>query len=192
MYVRMHYDEVLPDDGCGWERKRFTYDRATHYSYKFMVSGEFYSVVARHINSEHELNQLGYTLPQACSFPAPLMAEVYFDRFHDIESFGNFLHYSSKGLGNGTVLLNVASLMLEHYNTFNLGGFVFQAALPSQTGAKRQADLVEIYDCLLGLSTTPRVNVKTGRVKKSITPLLPPNMRAFKSTSTGRDYVIIC
>lgn len=115
MHFRMHYDEVLPDDGCGWERKRFTYDRATHYSYKFMVSGEFYSVVARHINSEHELNQLGYTLPQACSFPAPLMAEVYFDRFHDIESFGNFFHYASKGLGNGTVLLNVASLMLEHY-----------------------------------------------------------------------------
>ncbi|WP_380181115.1 hypothetical protein [Kalamiella sp. sgz302252] len=187
--------DIIADDyliDTALRRKRFIYDKALHYAYQFMVGGNFYSVVIRLITDEKELIRLGYVLPVGVTFPQQGMGEVIFDMYIDVESFGSFQHVVNLGLGGGKVLTKVALAMVTHYDTYGVGGYLFQAATRPSGGAQRFVTLEETYDYLLGLRTTPRINLKTGLLKKPPTPLLPEGMSAFKHTSMGVSYVILC
>ncbi|MFU0922134.1 hypothetical protein [Kluyvera sichuanensis] len=170
----------------GFRRKRFQYDRRTHHSYVFIAGGQVYTVIFAQIATAKKFADIGYVMPPGVAFPGNGMSEVYFDIWIDRESFGDFRHVKFKGLAGGVVLEQVALAMLEHYQTFNIGGFVFQAASGDVADKGRKISLEETYDYILGLKHQQRYNVKTGLPKGTPRRLLPDSLHVYKDTSTGR------
>ncbi|WP_262241468.1 hypothetical protein [Serratia liquefaciens] len=81
--------------------------------------------------------------------------------------------------------------MLQHYQTFNVGGFVFQAAGGVVSDIGRSISLEDTYDYILGLKDEQRYNEETGLPKGKPRKLLPDFLRAFKNDSTGRAYYVV-
>ncbi|HGH5398730.1 TPA: hypothetical protein ACJI3N_005334 [Raoultella planticola] len=180
------FEEEVYLEESGFRRKRFTYDKRVHHSYVFVAGGEVYTVIFGHIKDESKFNDIGYSLAPGQAFPTNGMSEVYFDIWIDRESFGDFRHVKFKGLAGGVVLEQVALAMLEHYQTFNIGGFVFQAASGGVSDKGRSISLEETYDYILGLKDEQRYNKKTGLPKGKPRKLLPDYLKVYKDDSTGR------
>ncbi|AVO98606.1 hypothetical protein D4N06_20470 [Klebsiella pneumoniae] len=170
----------------GFRRKKFVYDKRVHHSYIFVAGGEVYTVVFGSIKDEKTFQKIGYSLEPGMAFPHNGMSEVYFDIWIDRESFGDFRHVKFKGLAGGVVLEQVALAMLQHYQTFDIGGFVFQAASGGVADIDRKTSLEETYDYILGLKHEQRYNKKTGLPKGKPRKLLPDFLKVYKDDSTGR------
>lgn len=182
----MEIEEEKYLDDYGFRRKKFTYDKRVHHSYVFVAGLEVYTVIFGSLTSEKKFLDVGYRMPPGIVFPVNGMSEVYFDTYIDIESFGDFRHVKFNGLAGGVVLEQVALAMLAHFQTFNVGGFVFQAASGDIVDKGRSITLEETYDYILGLKNEPRYNKRTGLLKGTPRRLLPEYMQVFKDTSNGR------
>lgn len=191
MSFQLPIEEDIRLDESGFRRKRFTYDRRVHHSYIFIAGGKLYTVVFGSLKELQKFTDIGYTMPLNIPFPQNGMSEVYFDLWIDRESFGDFRHVKFKGLAGGVVLEQVALAMLQHYQTFNIGGFVFQAASGAISDIGRSISLEETYDYILGLKDEQRYNEKTGLPKGKPRKLLPDYLKAFKNDSTGRAYYVV-
>lgn len=87
----------------------------------------------------------------AFRFPQNGVWGVIFDEIDPIlMDFKGFQHIQHQGLAGGQVLMNVASIILDHYTVCNAGAYVFSAADDHQH--LRRTDLADIYCKLLGLN----------------------------------------
>lgn len=179
-------------DDYGLRRKKFTYDRRVHHSYVFVTGQEVYTVIFGRLADEQTFIRTGYTMPEGIPFPDNGMAEVYFDVVIDSDSLGDFRHVRFNGLGSAVVLQTVALALIAHFETFDVGGFVFQAAAGGVVDIGRSTTLEETYDYMLGLKTGRRYNSVTGLPKKVPRTLIPAEMKAFKIVTEERaNYVIL-
>lgn len=184
-------DEVFLDD-YGIRRKRFVYDHRTHYSYIFVAGGEVYTVILGSLVDELTFTRIGYEMPANVLFPVNGMAEVYFDLFDGTDTLADFRHVQFKGLGSAVVLQRVSLALIAHYEYFDMGGFVFQAASGGIVDIGRRTSLEETYDYMLGLKNEPRYNRRTGLAKKTPRPLIPEELHAYKIVTDGRaNYVVL-
>ena len=130
-------------------------------------------------------------MPEGVSFPANGMAEVYFDTFDGMDSLGDFRHVHFAGLGSAVVLQSVSLALIAHFEAFNIGGFVFQAASGGMIDLNRKISLEEIYDYMLGLKTN-HVIIRLPGCPKTPRPLLPKELHARKLLSEGKAcYVVL-
>lgn len=183
-------EEYLED--YAMRRKKFVYDRRIHHSYIFIVGNEIYTVIIGSLTDKNIFIRAGYAMPEGVSFPANGMAEVYFDTFDGMDSLGDFRHVHFAGLGSAVVLQSVSLALIAHFEAFNIGGFVFQAASGGMVDLNRKISLEEIYDYMLGLKNEPRYNPLTGLPKKTPRPLLPKELHAWKLLSKGKAcYVVL-
>lgn len=183
-------EEYLCDYGL--RRKKFEYDRRIHYGYIFAVGLEVYIVIIGSLVNECIFSRIGYELPEGVAFPQNGMAEVYFDVYDGMGGLGDFHHVSFAGLGSAVVLQKVSLALIAHYEKFNVGGFVFQAATGEDVDRGRRISLEETYDYLLGLKSEPRYNGHTGMQKKAPRRLLPETLQAYKSVKEGRaNYAVL-
>ncbi|WP_240776058.1 hypothetical protein [Serratia proteamaculans] len=166
MSFQLPIEEDIRLDESGFRRKRFTYDRRVHHSYIFIAGGKLYTVVFGSLKELQKFTDIGYTMPLNIPFPQNGMSEVYFDLWTDRESFGDFRHVKFKGLAGGVVLEQVALAMLQHYQTFTIGGFVFQAAGGAIADFGRSISLEETYDYIPGLKDEQRYNKKNRFTKR--------------------------
>lgn len=189
----MRIEEDIFLDEYGIRRKKFVYDRRIHYSYVFVAGNEVYTVIVGSLADELTFTKIGYKMPMKALFPVNGMAEIYFDVFDGMDSFGDFRHVKFAGLGGAVVLQTVSLVLIAHFESFNVGGFVFQAASGGVVDIGRRTSLEETYDYMLGLKNEPRYNKRTGLPKKAPRPLIPEDLQAYKTTVTeGRAcYVIL-
>ncbi|MDG0797396.1 hypothetical protein [Pectobacterium punjabense] len=183
-------EEVFLSD-YGMRRKRFVYDRRIHHSYVFVAGNEVYTVIVGSLANEPTFARIGYKMPTGVPFPVNGMAEVYFDVF-DGNDLADFRHVSFEGLGSAVVLQTVSLALIAHFEKFNIGGFVFQAASGGVVDVGRRTPLEETYDYMLGLKNEPRYNERTGLPKKTPRPLIPEDLHAYKTVTEGRAcYVVL-
>lgn len=182
--MEIQEEKYLEDPG--FRRKKFVYDNRIHHSYVFVAGGRVYTAVFGSLTTEQKFLDIGYKMPPDTPFPCNGMSEVYFDIYIDVESFGDFRHVEFHGLAGGVVLEQVALAMLAHYQAFDVGGFVFQAASGEIADKGRSVTLEETYDYILGLKSEPRYNKSTGLPKGTPRKLLPDSLKAYKDTSNGR------
>lgn len=188
----MRIEEEIFLDDYGMRRKRFIYDRRIHHSYVFVAGNEVYTVIVGSLADEQIFTRSGYKMPMKALFPINGMAEIYFDVFDGMDSLGNFRHVRFAGLGGAVVLQTVSLVLIAHFETFNVGGFVFQAASGGVVDIGRRTSLEDIYDYMLGLKNEPRYNARTGLPKKAPRPLIPEDFHAYKTVTEGRaSYVIL-
>lgn len=135
-------EEYLED--YAMRRKKFVYDRRIHHSYIFIVGNEIYTVIIGSLTDKNIFIRAGYAMPEGVSFPANGMAEVYFDTFDGMDSLGDFRHVHFAGLGSAVVLQSVSLALIAHFEAFNIGGFVFQAASGGMIDLNRKISLEEI------------------------------------------------
>ncbi|MBB1201669.1 hypothetical protein EGM70_15380 [Enterobacteriaceae bacterium 89] len=184
-------DEVYLDE-YGMRRKRFIYDRRVHHSYVFVAGQEVYTVIMGSLKDESMFVGTGYRMPEGTPFPANGMAEVYFDIFDGTRESAGFRHVKFAGLGSAVVLQKVSLALAAHYEKFDIGGFVFQAATGGAVDIDRKIPLEETYDYLLGLKNEPRYNKLTGQVKKTPRSMASSRLRAHKFITEGRAcYVVL-
>ncbi|MEY0729093.1 hypothetical protein AB7254_17705 [Providencia rettgeri] len=188
----MQIEEEIFLDDYEMRRKRFIYDRRIHHSYLFVAGNQVYAVIIGSLVDEPTFTRIGYNMPSGTSFPTNGMAEVVFDVFYGMDTLGDFRHITFNGLGSAVVLQTVSLALIAHYEKFNIGGFVFQAASGGVVDANRRITLEETYDYILGLKSQPRYNQRTGLPKKAPRSLLPEDLQAHKIVSGGRaNYVIL-
>ncbi|MFV1478530.1 hypothetical protein [Serratia marcescens] len=188
----MHIEEDFFLDDYGVRRKKFTYDHRVHYSYAFAVGHELYTVIVASLVDEQIFARIGYDMPAGVAFPVNGMAEVYFDILVGMHELADFRHVRFEGLGSAVVLQTVSLALIAHYEKFNIGGFVFQAASNEIVDAGRAIPLEETYDYMLGLKNEPRYNRRTGLPKKTPRPLIPEGLHAYKTVTEGRAcYVVL-
>lgn len=188
----MRIEEEVYLDGYEMRRKKFVYDRRIHYSYVFVAGNEVYTVIIGSLSDETIFTRIGYEMPENIPFPPNGMAEVYFDIYDGMDSLADFRHVQFSGLGNAVVLQTVALTLIAHFEKFNVGGFVFQAASGGVVDIGRTTSLEEVYDYMLGLKNEPRYNRRTGLPKKVPRPLLPAELHAYKHVTEGRAcYVVL-
>ncbi|EAQ4533215.1 hypothetical protein B1Q85_001743 [Salmonella enterica subsp. enterica serovar Plymouth] len=184
-------EEVFLDD-YGMRRKKFVYDHRVHHSYVFVAGNEVYTVIVGSLVDEVTFTRIGYEMPPGIAFPANGMAEVYFDVFDGMDGLADFRHVKFDGLGSAVVLQTVSLALIAHYEKFNIGGFVFQAASGGVVDIGRRTTLEETYDYMLGLKSEPRYNKRTGLPKKAPRPLIPEDLHAYKTITEGRAcYVVL-
>lgn len=182
----MRTDEEVWLDDYDMRRKRFIYDRRTHYSYVFTAAQEIYTVILGHFSDAHEFAAAGYRMPDGIAFPLQGMAEVCFDIFDGVGCPTDFRHVQFYGLGSAAVLQTVALTLLAHVEKFGIGGFVFQAASGAVAEAGRKISLEDTYEYILGLKNELRYNPRTRLPKKQPRKLLPNPLRAYKVVNEGR------
>lgn len=188
----MRIEEEIYLDDYGMRRKKFVYDHRIHHSYVFVAGSEIYTVIIGSLVNEATFTQIGYEMPDNLPFPLNGMAEVYFDTFDGMDSLADFRHVRFSGLGSAVVLQTVALALIAHFEKFDVGGFVFQAAAGGVADLNRVTSLEETYDYMLGLKNEPRYNRRTGLAKKVPRPLLPPELHAYKHITGGRAcYVVL-
>lgn len=114
-------------------------------------------------------------------FPLSGVWGVIFDEIDPVEmDFKGFRHIQHQGLAGGQVLLNVASIIFDHYTVCNAGAYVFSAAVDHQH--LRRTDLVDIYCKILGLN---------GKRKSRLFANGFPGWEAYCDVPTGgRGYVV--
>ncbi|WP_253073394.1 hypothetical protein [Sodalis ligni] len=151
-----------------------------------------YAVIVGSIVDEQTFSGIGYEMPEGIPFPVSGMAEVYFDVYDGMDFLADFRHVRFEGLGSAVVLQTVSLALIAHFETFNIGGCVFQAAAGGDVDIGRRVTLEEIYDYMLGLKSEPRYNVRTGLPKKAPRPLIPDELCAYKTITKGRAcYVVL-
>lgn len=188
----MRIEEDIYLENYEIRRKKFIYDRRIHYSYAFVAGNENYTVIVGKLMDEQTFTRIGYQMPPGIAFPVNGLAEVCFDVFDGLECLGDFRHISFAGLGSAVVFKSVLLALMAHYESFFIGGFVFQAASGEIVDRNRPTPLEEIYDALLGLKNELRYNRRTGLPKKAPQPLIPKYFRAYKVVTTGRAcYVVL-
>lgn len=188
----MRIEEEVFLDEYGMRRKRFVYDHRIHHSYVFVAAKEIYTVIIGSLVEELTFTRIGYKMPAGVTFPLNGMEEVYFDAFDGMDNLADFRHVRFEGLGSAVVLQMVSLALIAHYETFNIGGFVFQAASGGVVDIGRRITLEETYDYMLGLKNEPRYNQKTGLPKKVPRPLIAKDLRAYKTVTEGRaSYVVL-
>lgn len=188
----LRIEEEVYLDGYEMRRKKFVYDRRVHYSYVFVAGNEVYTVIIGSLSDEAIFTRIGYEMPENIPFPSNGMAEVYFDIYDGMDSLADFRHVQFSGLGSAVVLQTVALTLIAHFEKFNVGGFVFQAATGGVVDIGRTTSLEEVYDYMLGLKNEPRYNRRTGLPKKVPRPLLPVELHAYKHVTEGRAcYVVL-
>ncbi|EML0742080.1 TPA: hypothetical protein ACM2WN_005447 [Klebsiella pneumoniae] len=188
--MRIEEEEYLDD--YGMRRKKFVYDHRVHHSYIFVAGNEVYTVIVGSLTDVQTFTRIGYEMPVGIPFPPNGMAEVYFDVFDGMDSLADFRHVQFKGFGSAVVLQSVALSIIAHFEQFNVGGFVFQAAAGGVADIDRRTSLEETYDYMLGLKNEPRYNVNTGLPKKAPRSLLPDALHAYKTVTEGRAcYVVL-
>lgn len=188
----MRIEEDIALDDYGMQRKKFVYDHRVHHSYLFFAGGQMYTVILGFLPNEQMFSQIGYEMPAEIPFPANGMAEVYFDVTDGMDGLADFRHVNFKGLGGAVVLQQVALVLITHFEEFNIGGFVFQAASGGVVDIGRRISLEETYDYMLGLKSEPRYNLKTGLQKKTPQPMIHKDLHAYKTVTKGRAcYVIL-
>jgi len=188
--VRIEEEVFLGD--YGMRRKKFVYDHRVHHSYVFVAGNEVYTVIVGSLLDEQAFTHVGYEMPADVSFPINGMAEVYFDVFDGMDGLADFRHVRFVGLGSAIVLQKVSLALIAHYEKFNVGGFVFQAASGGVVDIGRRTSLEETYDYMLGLKNEPRYNERTGLPKKAPRPLIPIELHAYKTVTDGRAcYVVL-
>ena len=188
----MRIDEEVFLYDYGIRRKKFVYDHRVHHSYIFVAGSEVYTVIIGSLVDELTFNRIGYEMPAGVPFPLNGMAEVYFDVFDGMDNLADFRHVSFDGLGSAVVLQTVSLVLIVHYENFNIGGFVFQAASGGVVDIGRRTTLEETYDYMLGLKNEPRYNERTGLPKKASRPLIPDELHAYKTLTEGRaNYVVL-
>ncbi|HGA3108448.1 TPA: hypothetical protein ACIR5Y_003931 [Enterobacter hormaechei] len=187
----MHIVEDIYLDEYGLRRKKFVYDQRIHHCYLFMAGSEVYAVIMGALASLNVYSDVGYELPPGIEFPANGMAEVYFDVLDGNHSLAAFRHVGFEGLGSAVVLQKVSLALISHFETFNIGGFVFQAASGGVVDIGRRTSLEETYDYMLGLKSKQRFNKNSGLPKKTPRVLLPQDLSAHKLASEGTiSYVV--
>jgi hypothetical protein len=173
-------------------RKKFQYNHRIHYGYVFLAGDQLYDVILGHIPDKKTFDRIGYSMPPGIQFPHNGLCEVYFDTFDGMEGLADFRHVKFNGFGSAVVLQNVSLALIAHYQTFDIGGFVFQAASGEVVDFGRPTPLEETYDYMLGLKSEPRYNVRTGLQKKAPRALLPEDINSFKIVTEGRAcYVVL-
>ncbi|NUU64845.1 hypothetical protein HQN64_01805 [Enterobacteriaceae bacterium BIT-l23] len=188
--MRIEEEEYLDDYRL--RRKKFIYDRRVHHSYVFSAGHQFYTVIVGSLVDEDIFTRIGYEMPNGIPFPGNGMAEVYFDVFDGTDISGDFRLVQFAGLGSAIVLQTVSLALISHFETFNVGGFVFQAAAGGVVDRGRSISLEETYDYIFGLKNEPRYNQHTGLPKKIPRSLLPEELRAYKHVVEGRAcYAIL-
>ncbi|EGT4410522.1 hypothetical protein E7W39_00785 [Cronobacter sakazakii] len=188
----MSDEEVVYLDDYGLRRKKFEYDHRIHHGYIFAAGQEVYIVIIGSLVDERIFTKIGYELPEGVPFPPNGMAEVYFDVYDGMGNLGDFHHVPFAGLGSAVVLQKVSLALIAHYEKFDVGGFVFQAAAGGAVDVGRRVSLEETYDYLLGLKSEPRYNERTGMYKKAPRSLLPEDLRAYKTVIEGRaNYAVL-
>ncbi|MEW5290019.1 hypothetical protein ABW286_12635 [Erwinia papayae] len=188
----MRTEEECFLDDYGMRRKKFFYDHRIHHSYVFVAGNEIYTVIVGSLADELTFSRTGYEMPPGVPFPDNGMAEVYFDVFDGIDGLGDFRHVSFKGLGSAVVLQTVSLALIAHFETFDIGGFVFQAASGGLVDIGRPTPLEETYDYMLGLKSEPRYNLRTGLPKKIPRPMIPEDLFPYKTVTKGRAcYVVL-
>jgi len=188
----VHIDEEVYLDDYPLKRKRFVYDKRVHYSYVFVAGNEIYTVIIGSLVDEFTFKKFGYQMPAGVAFPLNGMAEVYFDVFDGIDNLGEFRHLHFEGLGGAVVLQTVSLALIAHFEEFDIGGFVFQAAAGGVVDVGRRTTLEETYDYMLGLKSEPRYNQRTGLPKKAPRPLIPEELQSYKLVIEGRAcYVVL-
>lgn len=184
-------EEVFLDD-YGMRRKKFVYDHRVHHSYIFVAGSEIYTVIIVSMVDERTFTRIGYEMPLDIPFPDNGMAEVYFDIIDGMANLADFRHVRFEGLGSAVVLQSVSLALIAHYEKFNIGGFAFQAASGGIVDIGRRIPLEETYDYMLGLKSEPRYNQRTGLPKKIPRPLIPGDLKAYKTVTQGRaNYVVL-
>ncbi|ELY2519259.1 hypothetical protein SMY00_003818 [Cronobacter sakazakii] len=179
-------------DDYGLRRKKFEYDHRIHHGYIFAAGQEVYIVIIASLVDERTFTKIGYELPEGVAFPPNGMAEVYFDVYDGMGNLNDFRHVSFDSLGSAVVLQKVSLALIAHYEKFDVGGFVFQAAAGGVADVGRRVSLEETYDYLLGLKSEPRYNERTGMYKKAPRSLLPEDLRAYKTVIAGRaNYAVL-
>ncbi|WP_414165399.1 hypothetical protein ACMGGS_05960 [Superficieibacter sp. BNK-5] len=188
----MRIEEEIFLEDYGMRRKKFVYDNRIHHSYIFVAGNEIYAVIVGSLVDEKMFTRIGYKMPDSIVFPLNGMAEVYFDTWDGMDSLADFRHVRFRGLGSAVVLQTVSLALIAHFEKFNIGGFVFQAATGGIVDAGRHVTLEEIYDYMLGLKNVPRYNQRTGLHKKAPRPLIPGELQAYKTVTEGRaSYVVL-
>lgn len=188
----MHIFEDVYLDEYGMRRKKFVHGQRIHYCYLFMAGREVYAVIVGALADLNVFSDIGYDMPPGVTFPYNGMAEVYFDTFDGGLNLATFQHIEFEGLGSAVVLQKVSLALISHFETFNIGGFVFQAATGGIVDIGRRTSLEETYDYMLGLKSELRYNKTTGLPKKTPRVLLPKDLNAHKLVSEGRTcYVVL-
>jgi hypothetical protein len=96
------------------------------------------------------------------------------------------------GLGSVVVLQTVLLALIAHFEKFNIGGFIFQAASGSVVDIGRRVSLEKTYDYILWLKSEPRYSERTGLPKKAPRSLMPDELDAYKTVTEGRAcYVVL-
>lgn len=149
----------------------------------FDVGGVPYAVGFEEILTMHDLNSKGIDILSVYPnfrFSSNGVWAVVFDEIEPtIMDFKGFQHVQHTGLLGGKVLLNVASIIYDHYTLCHAGTYVFSAANDLQY--LRQTDLADIYNGLLGLGGKPKSRL-FGRLQ---------GWEAFSDVATGgRGYVV--
>lgn len=188
----MHIEEELFLGDYALQRKRFIYDHRVHHSYVFVAGKELYTVIIGNFADEPGFTRAGYQMPAGLPFPDNGMAEVYFDVFDGTENLADFRHVNFEGLGGAVVLQKASLALIAHFEKFNIGGFVFQAASGGIVDVGRRTPLEETYDYMLGLKSEPRYNKRTGLPKKAPRSLIPEELTSYKTVTDGRAcYVVL-
>ncbi|MEJ5066202.1 hypothetical protein WH279_22330 [Erwinia sp. MYb375] len=127
----------------------------------FLLCGELYGVGFEQIMSPHDLASKGIDLLHACpgfTFPANGVWAVVFDSLDPAtEEPTGYRHVRHRGLASGRVLLNVASIIYDHYTICNAGAYIFTAAADLEH--QRATDLAVIYSRALGLEGHPKSKI---------------------------------
>lgn len=149
----------------------------------FTMEGIPYAVGFEEIPTMYDLNSKGIDILSAYPnfrFSSNGVWAVVFDEVDPvIMDFKGVQHVQHTGLLGGKVLLNVASIIYDHYTLCHAGAYVFSAATDPQY--LRQTDLVDIYNGLLGLN---------GKSKSRLFGRLV-GWEAFSDTAIGgRGYVV--
>lgn len=151
---------------------------------KFAVGSTLYAIGFEKISTLDALMRKGVDIRSAYplfQFPPGGVWAVVFDEIDpDSMEFKGFQHIQHPGLSSRQVLLDVASIIYDHYTICNAGAYVFSAAEDKQH--LRSSDLTDVYCKALGLNGNP----KSRLFKRGF-----PSWNAYSDITTGgRGYVI--
>ncbi|ENI9576424.1 hypothetical protein AB0A24_001539 [Escherichia coli] len=173
MNNQIHWDYPFSEEfGCGMVHRQFT------------VGSTIYAVGFEQILTMDDFTRKGVDILNVhptFRFPLSGVWGVIFDEIDPVEmDFKGFRHIQHQGLAGGQVLLNVASIIFDHYTVCNAGAYVFSAADDHQH--LRRTDLVDIYCKILGLN---------GKRKSRLFANGFPGWEAYCDVPTGgRGYVV--
>lgn len=120
----------------------------------FPVENKLFGVGFQELQNMYELTSKGIDILRVKPdfvFPNNGVWAVVFDEIDpNTMSFQGFGHVAHTGNNGGRVLLDVASILLEHYNVCNAGAYIFSAAIDKQH--VRKTDLLDMYSKALGVN----------------------------------------